>query len=103
MDLSAPIEEVKGVGPKKAAALKRVNLLTVGDLVYCLPRVYENYQTTTKIEDLRPGKVVIRGKISDLHIIRTSRKRLTITQGVIRDESGAVRTLWFKMGFKFKS
>lgn len=102
MDLSASIEEVKGVGPKTAAALKRANLCTIGDLVYCLPRVYENYQTTVKIADLRPGKVVIRGKISDLHLIRTSRKRLTITQGVIRDDTGAIRTLWFNQPYRAK-
>ncbi len=102
MDLSASIEEVKGVGPKTAAALKRANLCTIGDLVYCLPRIYENYQTTVKIADLRPGKVVIRGKISDLHLIRTSRKRLTITQGVIRDDTGAIRTLWFNQPYRAK-
>lgn len=102
MDLSAPIEAVKGVGPKTAEALKRVNLRTIGDLLYCLPRVYENYQTAVKIEDLRPGKVVIRGKISDLHVIRTSRKRLTITQGVIRDDTGAIRTLWFNQPYRAK-
>lgn len=102
MDLSTPIEEVKGVGPKTAEALRCVNLCTVGDLIYCLPRLYENYQTTTTIEDLRPGKVVVRGKISDLHIIRTSRKRLTITQGVIRDETGAIRTLWFNQPYRAK-
>lgn len=102
MDLSAGIETVKGVGPKTAALLQRANLRTVGDLLYCLPRVYENYQTTVNIEDLRPGKVVIRGKISDLRLVRTSRKRLTITQGVIRDETGAVRTVWFNQPYRAK-
>lgn len=102
MDLSASIEEVKGVGPKTAEALKRVNLCTIGDLIYCLPRLYENYQTTTNIADLRPGKVVIRGRIGDLHVVRTSRKRLTITQGVIRDETGAIRTLWFNQPYRAK-
>lgn len=102
MDLSASIETVKGVGPKTAAALKRVNLRTIGDLLYCLPRVYENYQTTVKIADLRPGKVVIRGKISDLRLVRTQRKRLTITQGVIRDDTGAIRTLWFNQPYRAK-
>lgn len=102
MDLSAGIENVRGVGPKTAELLKRVNLRTVGDLLYCLPRIYENYQTTVNIEDLRPGKVIIRGKISDLHLVRTSRKRLTITQGVIRDATGAVRTVWFNQPYRAK-
>lgn len=102
MDLQSPIDEVKGVGPKTAELLRRVNLCTVGDLIYCLPRLYENYQTTVNIEDLRPGKVIVRGKISDLHIMRTSRRRLTITQGVIRDDTGAIRTLWFNQPYRAK-
>ena len=102
MDMLAPIKEVKGVGPKTAEALERVNLKTVGDLIYLLPRVYENYQATVDIADLRPGKAIIKGKISDLHIIRTSRKRLTITQGVIRDHTGAIRTVWFNQPYRAK-
>lgn len=98
----AGIEEVKGVGPKTAKLLQRVNLCTVGDLLYCIPRLYENYQTTTSIEDLRPGKVVICGKISNLRLLRTSRRRLTITQGVIRDDTGAVRTCWFNQPYRAK-
>lgn len=81
MDMSTPVEEIKGVGPKTAELLHNVNLRTVGDLLYCLPRVYENYQTSVTIEDLKPGNVVVRGKISDLHIVRTARRRLTITEG----------------------
>lgn len=102
MDLSASVETVKGVGPKTAAALMNVNINTVGDLVYCLPRIYENYQTTVNIEDLRPGKVIVRGKIDGLHIIRTSRKKLTITEGVIRDATGAIRTVWFNQPYRAK-
>lgn len=102
MDLSAGVETIKGVGPKTAEALRRANLKTVGDLIYVLPRVYENYQATVPIADLRPGKVIVKGKISDLHIIRTARKRLTITQGVIRDDTGAIRTVWFNQPYRAK-
>lgn len=102
MDLLADVETVKGVGPRTAEALRRVGLKTVGDLVCCLPRVYENYQAVTTIAELRPGKVVIRGKITDLKVIRTNRKRLTITQGVIRDRTGAVRTVWFNQPYRTK-
>ncbi len=102
MDMSASVEKIKGVGPKTAQALQRVNLNTVGDLLYCLPRLYENYQTTVPIEDLRPGKVIVRGKISDLHVMRTSRRKMTITQGSIRDDTGVIRTVWFNQPYRAK-
>lgn len=102
MDMSAPVEEIKGVGPKTAETLHAVNLNTVGDVIYCLPRVYENYQTATTIAELKPGNVVIRGRISDLKTARTSRRHLTITEGVIRDETGAIRTIWFNQPYRAK-
>ena len=102
MDMLAPVENLKGVGPKTAQALHDVNINTVGDLIYCLPRIYENYQTTVPIEELRPGKVIVRGKISDLRIMRTSRRQLTITEGVIRDDTGLIRTIWFNQPYRAK-
>lgn len=102
MDLSAPVATIKGVGPKTAEALTYIGLKTVADLLYCLPRVYENYQTSVSIKDLRPGKVVIRGRISDLRTSRTRRRNLTITEGVIRDDTGAIRTVWFNQPYRAK-
>lgn len=102
MNLLDPITTVKGVGPKTAAVLQQVGLGTVGDLIYCLPRLYENYQTAISIADLMPGKVIIKGQISDLKTIRTRRRNLTVTQGVIRDHSGAIRTVWFNQPYRAK-
>ena len=102
MDMSAPVEEVRGVGPKTAELLKEVNLKTVGDLIYCLPRMYENYQIAVAISDLQPGNVVVRGRISDLKVVRSGRKRLTITEGIIRDDTGAIRTVWFNQPYRAK-
>ena len=47
MDLAAPVEEVKGIGPKTAEVLRKANILTLRDLVYHLPRDYENYAYIT--------------------------------------------------------
>ena len=100
MNLQADIATVKGVGPKTAAALRQAGIQTVGDLLYLLPRTYENYQTVTDIAHLRPGKVMVKGKITNLKTSRAFKRRLTITEGIIRDATGALRTLWFNQAYR---
>lgn len=100
MNLQADIATVKGVGPKTAAALRQAGIQTVGDLLYLLPRTYENYQTVTDIAHLRPGKVMVKGKITNLKTTRAFKRRLTITEGIIRDATGALRTLWFNQAYR---
>lgn len=100
MNLQADIATVKGVGPKTAAALRQAGIQTVGDLLYLLPRTYENYQTVTDIAHLRPGKVMVKGKITNLKTNHAFKRRLTITEGIIRDATGALRTPWFNQAYR---
>lgn len=96
------ISSIRGVGPKTEKILNNSGIFTVRDLLYYLPRTYENFTEVTKLSELTPGKVVIKGKISDLKTRRTSRKNLTITEGVIRDDSDAVRVVWFNQPYRAK-
>lgn len=102
MDLEEDVEKLKGVGPKTAQILKKAGIKTVKDLLYYLPRTYENYQENIKIKDIRPGKVVIKGKISDLRVTRTRRRNFTITEGAIRDETDVIRVVWFNQPYRAK-
>lgn len=102
MDLSASVETLKGVGPKTAEALKKAGIKTVRDFFYNLPRDYENFQAASKIEDLRPGKVVVKGKIENLTSRRARRRNLSIVEGLIRDETGVVKTVWFNQSYRIK-
>ena len=102
MDLFEPVDKIKGIGPKSRELLEKAGIKTVRDLFYFLPRTYENYTRTTKLSEIRPGRVVIKGKISDLRIMRTSRRNLTITEGAIRDDSDAIRVVWFNQPYRAK-
>lgn len=102
MDLFCPIEKLKGIGPKTTSILHKAGIYTLRDLLYYLPRTYENYQFATKIADLKPGKVVIRGKIKDIITNRTRRRNFTITEGIISDKSGSVRAVWFNQPYRAK-
>lgn len=102
MDLTLGVEKIKGVGPKTAAELAKAGFLTLRDLLYFLPRDYENYQAAAKIADIKPGKIIIRGQIDSLKTSRTRRRNLTITEGVIQDKSGAIRVVWFNQPYRKK-
>ena len=102
MNLLEPVESLKGIGPKTADTLKRFGIKTVKDFFYNLPRDYENYQAPTTIAEIRPGKVVIRGKISDLSTRRARRRNLSVTEGIISDATGSIKVIWFNQSYRIK-
>lgn len=102
MDLAEDVEVLSGVGPKTAEILRKYGIRTVRDFLYNLPRDYENYEAPTSIAEMRPGKVVIKGRIDSLSTRRARRRNLSITEGVIRDASGAVKVVWFNQGYRVR-
>ena len=102
MDLFSEVESLKGIGPKRAETLRKAGIKTVRDFFYNLPRDYENYQAASSIREMRPGKVVVRGKISDLNTRQARKRRLSITEGIIRDNTGAVRVVWFNQSYRMR-
>ena len=102
MDLSQEVKVAKGIGEKTAKKLEKAGIYTLRDLLYYLPRDYENFQSTVKICDLRPGKVLVRGRISELETKETRRRGLTITAGKITDETGSIRVVWFNQPYRAK-
>ena len=102
MDLFESVEVLPGIGPKTAEVLKKYGIKTVRDLLYTLPRDYENYEAPSMIAEMRPGKVVVRGKIDSLSTRRARRRNLSVTEGVIRDATGAVKVVWFNQGYRVK-
>ena len=101
MDLAAPIEEVKGIGPKTAEVLNKASIFTLRDLLYHLPRDYDSFQNAQKIADLRPGQVTVKAKIEGI-TTRRMRRNLSLTEATIRDRSGALRVLWFNQPYRAK-
>lgn len=102
MNLFDSVEVLAGVGPKTAEILKKYGIRTVRDFLYNLPRDYENYEAPTSIAEMRPGKVVVRGKIDSLTTRRARRRNLSITEGVVRDATGAVKVVWFNQGYRIR-
>lgn len=96
---STSLSEIKGVGDKTWVQLWAAGLETVGDLIEFLPRAYEDYTQVTRIDELRPGNVVVRGKISTISS-RYVRRGLHVTTAVLSDSSGKVPMTWFNQPYR---
>ena len=102
MDLGEYVENLKGVGPKTAEVLRKYGIRTIRDFFYNLPRDYENFEAPTSISEIRPGKVVVRGKIDKLSTRRARRRNLFVTEGVISDSTGSIRVVWFNQSYRVR-
>ena len=101
MDLAAPIEEVKGIGPKTAEILHKAGIFMLRDLVYHLPRDYEDFQQAQDIASLKPGKVTVKAKVESI-TTRRMRRNLALTEATLRDKTGAIKVIWFNQPYRAK-
>jgi ATP-dependent DNA helicase RecG len=91
---------LKGVGPRKAADLKRAGLVTVQDLLYRLPFRYEDRSRMQPIASLRPGtRTAVLGEVKSAHVAVTRRRGFKIFHAIVGDGSGAVRCSWMNQSF----
>jgi len=92
--LDMPVNYLKGVGPARAESLRRLGILTARDLLFHIPRRYEDASTITPISSLETGMDgTIIGRVISKGIIPT-RKGLRIFQAVLKDDSGMIEASW---------
>lgn len=101
MDLQASVEKIKGVGPETAKKLSKLGVETVYDLLTFWPRRYDDYSEVLPIKDIEPGAVTVKARIESIKSRRV-RRGMHITEGVIRDESSAIRVVWFNQPYREK-
>jgi len=100
VDLSTPLQFVKGVGPRRAADLERVGLLTVEDLLLRFPLRYENRADLVQIKSLRPGQVAtVIGEVLSSGIRATRRPGFRLFELIVRDATGPVRAVFPNQAF----
>jgi ATP-dependent DNA helicase RecG len=92
--LDMPVTYLKGVGPARAEALRRLGVITARDLLFHIPRRYEDASTISPISSLEPGMDgTIIGRVISKGIIPT-RRGLRIFQAVLKDDTGMIEASW---------
>ena len=92
--LDMPVTYLKGVGPARAEALRRLGVITARDLLFHVPHRYEDASTISPISSLEPGMDgTIIGRVISKGIIPT-RRGLRIFQVVLKDDTGMIEASW---------
>lgn len=102
MDLNSSLVNISGVGPNLFAKFQTLGIQTVQDLLTSYPRKYQDYSVITKIIDLKPGLVTIKGKIDSV-VSRYARAGLHITEAVVSDSSSKLSIIWFNQPYRANS
>ena len=97
--LDAPVTVLPGISAAYAARLKRLDIATVGDLLYHFPHRYEDYRTLKPINRLEYGEeTTIIGTIWETST-RKTRGGGTIVTSIIADASGTIEAVWFNQPY----
>lgn len=99
MNLATSLSSIKGVGEKTAEQFELAGLRTVRDLIYFLPRAYEDFTEVVTIANIHPGKVTIEAKCESIST-RPVRRGLRVTTATLADETGKIQAVWFNQPYR---
>jgi len=95
MSLGDEVMYLRGVGPKNAALFEKLNVRTVGDVLYLVPRRHDDYSQLRPLSHLNYGDVVtVVGTVMRIAEVPTSTGKPR-TQAVVMDETGTINVTWF--------
>lgn len=96
MDLRESVTLLKGVGPKKAEALKKLGISTMEDLVFFLPRSYEDRRNRVDISDAAEDQnSVVTGEVKLVVNDRYRGGRKQMLRLLVEDGTGSMEVVFF--------
>ena len=101
MDLTTPIQYVKGVGPARAALLEAKGIRTLEDLLSYAPFRYEDRSNVKPIAELAPGEMAtVIAEVRTTSFSQFKRRQLGLFEATFRDSSGVpLLARWFHAGY----
>lgn len=91
------LPNIKSGQPEK---LEKLGIRTVRDMLFHFPFRYEDYSEVTPIANVTEGEnLTVIGELIDVETKKTWKKKMTITEGYVRDNSETIRVVWFNQHY----
>ncbi len=98
--LDKSVQYIKGIGPKRAKIMERLNVTNVMDMLYYLPREYSDRSEVLPIAEVKniEGEVTIEGQVVSIQE-NSPRRGMKIVKVGIHDDSGLAFGVWFNQPY----
>lgn len=98
--LDTKIEQIKKVGPVYLKKLDKLKIKTIRDLFFHFPHRYEDFSQIVLINQLKKGqKATVQGEVVEIKNRRLFHKKMVLTEALIKDKSGSIKTTWFNQPY----
>ncbi len=98
--LEAPIQSLRGAGPKLSALAERIGVRDVGELLWHVPHGYRDRTKVLRIGELRIGEeATILAEVRSARVRPTRRRNLRIVEATVADPSGVAKAVWFNQAW----
>ena len=103
-DPNEAVGALRRMDGKTVQRLELLDVQSIRDLLYMLPRRHDDRSEITDISDVYPGEnFTLEGTLVDIGSARVGPRRLQLAQGVLRDDTGEIELQWFGQGFLARS
>jgi ATP-dependent DNA helicase RecG len=101
MKLATPLTTLHGVGDSLQTRFAKLDIFTIGDLLYSFPRTYLDYSKRAKLAELdtETRKTFIAEVRSVKNIFLRGRGNRTLQKVTLADNTATIEAVWFNMPF----
>ncbi|TSC89847.1 MAG: ATP-dependent DNA helicase RecG [Parcubacteria group bacterium Gr01-1014_3] len=100
LKLTTQIALIQGLPSKFVSNLKKLDILTIKDLLLHFPTRYEDFSSVVKIADLKVNEAAtISGFVKRIESRRSWRRKIFVIEASIMDETGSIKALWFNQPY----
>lgn len=96
--LNSSVSELRNVGPKTGRLLEKMQIRTIGDILYHIPVKYLDFSAIKKINEIKLDEdVTIHGEIVLSELKRYP--NITIFTCAVKDETSVIPAIWFNQPY----
>jgi len=94
LTLTTPVSDIRGITANYATVLEKAGLSTARDLLFHMPRRYDDYSHLLPIAALRPGMdVTIQARVARVDAVLAKKVRRVVA--MLSDPSDQITAVWF--------